>query len=268
MPKLFSCPHCGYSRSWVLRRSHRRCKQCRREWSPGTQFLVRGVRTTRDQWRTITEAFLAHETIVEVTERCRLAYGTAQKIVTIIRTAMLLDVPGVFKGRCEADETYVGGAWKNKAVHIRRQGAKRGRGTQKQCIFGILGREQQQVRLWCVPNAKRCTLLPIIEDHVTRGSAIYTDGLKAYRILPKRGYHHEWVDHDAGEYVRGDVHTQTLDGYFGLLKNALAAIGGIRKERLALYLGDRTWRYNFRNLTLKEKVERLLSLLKRFGGRN
>lgn len=268
MPKLLSCPHCGYARSWVIRRHHRKCKQCRHEWSPGTQFLVPHLHCTREQWRVIIRTFLQLKTINTVAEMHHYAYATIQKALTILRTVMLLDAPGIFRGTCETDETYVGGAWKNKAIHIRRQGAKRGRGTEKQCIFGILGRQQQQVRIWCVPDATRTTLIPIIEDHVESGSAIYTDGLKTYRILTKHGYHHEWVDHDAGEYVRGDVHTQTLDGYFGLLKNHLAAVGGIRKERLALYLGEHVWRYNFRHRTLEEKVNRLLSLLKRFGGRS
>jgi transposase-like protein len=150
---------------------------------------------------------------------------------------MTSDVPMLMSGICEADETYVGGSWKNKAIHIRRQGSKRGRGTSKQAIFAVLQRYPQQVRAWLVPNSKGRTTRPLIISVVELGSSVYTDGHRGYRSLPHYGYIHEWVDHDAGEYVRGDVHTQTLDGYWGLLKVHLSGIGGVRKDKLPLFIG-------------------------------
>lgn len=177
------------------------------------------------------------------------------------------DVPSLPYGICEADETYVGGSWKNKAIHIRRQGAKRGRGTSKQAIFGVIRRDPTRVRVWLVPNTKMRTLRPHILTTVCKGSMIFTDGFKGYRTLWRYGYLHDWVDHDAGEYVRGKVHTQTIDGYWGLLKTHLDSIGGIRKERLHLFIGEHVWRYNFRHLTRKEQVKIIYLLLTRFGGR-
>lgn len=177
------------------------------------------------------------------------------------------DVPAVLSGTSEADETYVGGAWKNKRIHIRRQGTKRGRGTSKQAIFGVISRNQEQARVWQVANAKAHTTIPLIRGTVARGSTIYTDGFKGYRRLPRYGYCHDWVDHDAGEYVRGDVHTQTMDGYWGLLKNWLASKGGVQRERLHLFIGEHLWRYNFRSLTRKEQIKRIYPLLTRFGGK-
>ena len=167
-------------------------------------------------------------------------------------------------------QTYVGGSWKNKAVHIRRQGTKRGRGTSKQPIFGVIernGRGASRVRVWLTQNTKNRVLLPHIRATVSQGSVIYTDGRKGYRQLPRYGYQHDWVDHEAGEYVRGQVHTQNIDGYWGLLKTHLDSIGGIRKERLRLFIGEHVWRFNFRHLTRKEQVKRLYAILTRFGGR-
>ncbi len=267
MPKLLKCPKCGYSRSWVLRRDHRRCKSCRAEWSPCTRFLVRGMRLNRDHWKTIIGAFLDLETIRAVADRCHVSFVTAHSAVTIIRSVMTNDAPTSFTGICEADETYIGGAWKNKAIHIRRQGSKRGRGTNKQCVFGIVCRAAQQARVWLVPNAQRRTLIPIIRSQVKVGSSVFTDGHKAYRILPKYGYVHEWVDHDAGEFVRGDVHTQTMDGFWGLLKTHLDSIGGIKRKNASYFVGEYLWRYNFRHLTRGEKINRIIDLLARIGGR-
>jgi transposase-like protein len=271
MPKLLLCPHCGHGRSWFLRRTHRRCKRCRKEWSPGTAHLVRGFRLGRREWFRIVDTFLRDETICSVQEECAVAYATAQRAVDVLRQVMTLDVPLLFVGVCEADETYVGGSWKNKAIHIRRQGTKRGRGTSKQPIFGVMERGDgtpSQVRVWLTKDTKNCSLNPHIKEVVCRGSLICTDGRKGYRRLPRYGYLHQWVDHDAGEYVRGNVHTQTLDGFWGLLKTHLDSIGGIRKGRLHLFVGEYAWRYNFRNLTRKEQTKRLVKLLTEFGGRS
>jgi len=207
-------------------------------------------------------------TIMATQGDCRLAYATVQKAVRLIREVMTADVPELFIGICEMDETYIGGAWRNKAIHIRRQGSKRGRGTLKQEIFGIVCRELGQVRTWLVPDGKQRTLFPLVRKHVVRGSLICTDGFKMYRRLPALGYLHRWVDHDAGEYVRGIVHTQTMDGFWGLLKTHLDSVGGIRKRFAHLYVGEYQWRYNFRKLSHQEKVERLISLLMKIGGRN
>lgn len=187
-------------------------------------------------------------------------------MVAVIREVMTRDVPAPFLGTCEADETYVGGQWKNKAVHIRRQGTKRGRGTSKQAIFGVACREMGEVRVWLVPNAQRSTLFPIIREAILPKSTVYTDGLKTYRALPRFGYHHDWVDHDAGEYVRGDVHTQTMDGFWGILKKHLGAVGGIRKRYLPRFIGEQVWRYNHRTLSLKAQVHWLYRQVK-IGGK-
>ena len=268
MQKLLSCPSCGHTRSWTIRRAHRKCKRCRNEWSAGTVHPVAGFRLERREWLRVIDTFLRDETIRSVEEECGLAYATSQKAVSRMREVMTLDIPLRLSGICEADETYVGGSWKNKAIHIRRQGTKRGRGTSKQAIFGVVERNPPQVRVWFVPDTKNRSLFPHIQEVVCRGSAIYTDGRKGYRQLPRYGYLHQWVDHDAGEYVRGDVHTQTLDGYWGLLKTHLDSIGGIRKSRLPFFIGEHVWRYNFRHLIRKEQVKRLCKLLTEFGGRS
>jgi len=267
MPKLLKCPKCGYSRSWVLRRDHRRCKSCRAEWSPCTRFLVRGMRLNRDHWKTIIGAFLDLETIRAVADRCHVSFVTSHSAVTIIRSAMTGDQPSFFTSLCEADETYIGGSWKNKAIHIRKQGSKKGRGTNKQAIFGIVCRKDRQARIWLVPDTKRRTLFPLIRSQVQTGCPIYTDGCWVYYSLPKYGYIHESVDHNAGEYVRGDVHTQTIDGFWGLLKTHLDSIGGIKKKNAVIFVGEYLWRYNFRHLTRKEKIDRIINLLTIIGGR-
>lgn len=268
MSPCHRCPYCGHARFWLLRRHHRKCQRCRQEWSPRIVFPVSEFRISRSEWRAIIDTFLRDGTARAVAREHRCSEKTAQACVTVVRQLMGRDVPGVLWGTCEADETYIGGAWKNKRIHLRRQGTKRGRGTSKQAIFGVVSREQAQVRTWLVNNTRWATLRPKLRATVAIGSAISTDGFKGYRTLPRYGYRHAWVDHQAGEYVRGAVHTQTLDGYWGRLKNFLAAKGGVQRRYLDRFVGEHTWRYNFRHLTRQEQVRRLYTVLTKFGGRS
>lgn len=269
MPRLFSCPVCGHTRSWKIRRYHRKCKKCRKEWSEGEAHPVKGFRLSRRTWLKVIDTFLRDGRIADVQDESLVSFKTAHKAVTLLRQVMYEDAPPMLQGICEADETYVGGSWKNKAVHIRRQGTKRGRGTSKQPIFGVIQRGNQElskVRVWLTSDTKNKTLMPHVRQTVQRGSTIYSDGRKGYRQLPRYGYIHDWVDHEANEYVRGKVHTQNIDGYWGQLKTHLDSIGGIRKRRLHLFIGEHVWRFNNRHLTRKEQAVQLYSLLTRIGG--
>ncbi|MBI5733828.1 MAG: IS1595 family transposase [Candidatus Kerfeldbacteria bacterium] len=262
MPKLLPCPSCNYARSWVIRRYHRKCKQCRKEWSPRTFHPVLPFRLSRREWLRLIEVFLRDHTILAVTNECHLAYRTAQAAILRIRRKMATVKLEPFCLVVEADGTYIGGAWKNKPAWIRRRyRVKRGRGTNKQAIFGLMQRYPPQVKAWLVKNEKAVTTIPLINSQVRKGSLIFTDGHKGYRRLPKYGYHHDWVDHEKGEYVKGIVHTQTLDGYWGLLKNRLDRTGGVRRSFIHLYLAEHQWRYNHHHLSRKQQAKLIYQLL-------
>lgn len=262
MPKLLPCPSCGYTRSWAIRRHHRKCKSCRHEWSPRTFYPVRPFRLSQREWLRLIETFLRDNTITAAANECHLAYRTVQAAILNIRQKMAILEPQPFRLITEADGTFIGGAWKNKPAWMRKtQKVKRGRGTSKQAVFGIMQRYPLRVKVWLVKNEKGLTTIPLIRQQVKAGSLVFTDGNKGYRRLPEHGYHHDWVDHEAGEYVKGIVHTQTLDGYWGLLKNHLNRTGGVRKSFLHLYLAEHQWRYNHHHLSRKKRTKLIYQLL-------
>ena len=108
------------------------------------------------------------------------------------REVMLRDIPGVFEGTVEVDETYIGGQWRNKRKAHRVQGTKRGRGTSKQPVFGILCRHGY---VWAeiVPGVDSETLVPLINKRVRRGSIIYSDTWRGYTGIAAKGYVHRLV---------------------------------------------------------------------------
>ena len=169
---------------------------------------------------------------------------------------MVKDIPKeLFSGIVEVDETYLGGQKKNKRKsqlkkdkQIFEKESKRGFGTTKQPIFGILCRSGK-VYAKLVDRTEAGDLLPIISGRVKVGTRICSDTWRAYTGLATKGY------------VRGKNHINGLEGFWGYLKRQLASRGGIRRKRLPLYLAEYVWRYNHRKLSIKQQVNRLLNLV-------
>jgi transposase len=180
-----------------------------------------------------------------------------------VRIAMQKDIPEVFSGVVEVDETYLGGQWKNKRIQERSKGSKRGRGTSKTPVFGILCRGG---KVWAqvVPDVEAETLLPLISRRVKAGSVVCSDTWKSYTGVAAKGYVHRLVKHYAGEYSdKKGNHINGLEGFWGYLKRKLAAKGGIRKDRLPLYLAEYVWRYNHRNESIETQKKRILKQLEK-----
>jgi len=210
----------------------------------------------------VAEFLLEHPTNT-ILARVPVSKYKLLKTLALLRRAMTKDILDVFEGIVEVDETYLGGQWKNKRkqTKLKLGRAKRGRGTFKQPVFGILCRGG---KVWAeiVGGVEAKDLQPIIEKQVKAGSTVCSDSWRGYTGIASRGYVHRLVRHEKNEYAdtKGH-HINGLEGFWGYLKRKLAAKGGIRKERLPIYLGEYVWRYNHRNLAFKEQENRLIKLV-------
>ena len=183
--------------------------------------------------------------------------------LTVVRRALTRDVPEIISGTVEVDETYLRGQWKNERKAIRDMGTKRGRGTKKQPVFGILCRNGT---VWAevVDNVETGTLQPLISKKVSIGSIFCSVTWKTYTGIVAREYVHRLVNHGERQYSYGKGnHINELEGLWGFLKRKLVSKGGIRKEKLPLYLGEYVWRYNHRNDSNKDKIKRIIKLLEK-----
>lgn len=98
---------------------------------------------------------------------------------------------------------------------------KRGRGSEhKTPVFGMVERKGI-VKATVVANTKRITVMPIIREHIKIGTDVMSDEYRVYWTLHKEGYVHEVVNHAAKEYVRGNVHTNTIEGFWSQLKRSI-----------------------------------------------
>ncbi len=121
----------------------------------------------------------------------------------------------------------------------------RGRGTlekEKPPIFGMIQRGGKVV-IQMLENVQQSTIKPIIEAHVAKGSTTYTDEYDIYGKLDEWGYNRHSVCHSSGEYARDDdgdgfheVHVNTMEGFWSLLRSWLRPHRGISQEKLPCYL--------------------------------
>jgi len=235
----------------------RRCSECKYDFIPHKLPM----RLTRDEWKRIIRFFLMEQNSNSIIERTRFERRRVFRALTKIRIVLAKDVPEIFSGTVEVDETYIGGQWKNKRKSIRDHGTKRGRGTKKQPVFGILCRNGQ---VWAevVDDVEADTLQPLISRKVSTGSTVCSDTWKAYTGIAARGYVHRLVNHGEKQYSDGKGnHINGLEGFWGFLKRKLASKGGITKQKLPLYLAEYVWRYNHRNDSDRIKMRRILILL-------
>ncbi len=256
MGQRIRCPRCQHIKSWSVRRGKRRCAACRYEWVPRAQPL----RLTSSEWRRLLRWFVLGQSSAVIAQEARLERKRVLRALLLVRQSMTRDVPPAFSGVVEIDETYLGGAWRNRRRAARAQGTKRGRGTTKQAVFGILCRGGL---VWAevVPNVEAKTLLPLLRQRVRTGSVVCSDTFTSYTGIAAGGYVHRLVDHGQAFSDRKGSHVNGLEGFWGYLKRRLAAKGGVRRERLPLYLAEYVWRYNHRRLSVAEQVKTLVKLL-------
>jgi transposase-like protein len=122
----------------------------------------------------------------------------------------------------------------------------RGRGTlekEKPPIFGMIQRCGQVV-IQMLPNVRQTTIKPLIKATIKPGTLVYTDEYAIYDRLDEWGYDHESVNHGAGEYARDDdgdgfceIHVNTMEGFWSLLRSWIRPHRGISQEKLPFYLG-------------------------------
>ncbi|MFQ6030039.1 MAG: IS1595 family transposase [Dehalococcoidia bacterium] len=242
----------------MIRRRMHRCARCRSDWRRGLP-----LRLTRHQWEALLRCHVQGLSAQAIAQETGLHRQRVLRALMRLRQRMLREVPPVFRGTVEVDETYLGGAWKNKRSSQRRGGTQRGRGTTKTPVLGILCRGGQ---VWAkvVPDVEAQTLLPLIRRRVKRGSIVCSDTWLSYTGIAAKGYVHRLVEHGHRQYSdRQGSHINGLEGFWGYLKRRLAAKGGIRRARLPLYLAEYVWRYNHRRLSVHQQVRQLMDVLEK-----
>ena len=254
-----NCPGCGKESEFyrLSKRPAYSCKLCGHHIYPCAGTPFERTRTALQLWFYAMYLFTTTRHGVPAKELQRqlgVTYKTAWRIGHEIRKFMgIVDGDDGLSGHVEADETYVGGKPRYRGAH--RAGRS---GDGKTIVFGMVQRGGN-IMTKVIPDATRKTIRPLIEANVAKGSVMSTDEWVAYDRLWKFGYQHETVNHGQREYARGDVHTNTLEGFWSHFKNSMRGTHrSISKQHMAKYLGEFEFRFNLRRDTSSVMFDRLI----------
>jgi transposase-like protein len=177
-------------------------------------------------------------------------YETAWRMFNKIRNEVMAQETEQLSGEVEADETFIGGKPRESD---RRRRAKLGWNAQtdywnrKAIVFAAVERGGR-IRAEVVPDSRASTVVPRAQQYILPGSMVFTDEFFAYERLGKTGYTHRRIKHKARIYVDGDVHTQTIDGFFGNMKSGIKGnYHAVSHKWLQGYVNEFVWRYNRRD---------------------
>jgi transposase-like protein len=265
------CPHCKESerQPYPLKSMTRKlykCAACRKQYTVTVGTIFEGSHIPLNKWLLAFYLLCSSKKGMSAHQLHRMlgvTYKSAWFMAHRIRYAM--EQPPfarALEGVVEADETYVGGKERNRKRQDKQH--KTGRGTNKVPVVSLVERGGE-VRSFRMANVTGLELKSAIRRTVSREARIMTDSFKSYRGLAKEFLSHEYVSHSDGEYVRGDVHTNTAENYFSILKRGIdGTYHHISEAHLPRYLAEFDFRYNNRiglGIDDAERTRRALTMV-------
>lgn len=248
------CAHCGNAeRIWPIRGEKSRaglyeCGACGDQFTVTVGTIFEKSKVPLRKWLVAWYMLCSSKKGVSALQVQRMlglgSYRTAwfmmHRIRYALRDPVFADKLGGGGGTVEADETYVGGKVK---------GMGRAYKGNKTAVVALVERGGR-VRSRSVAKVTGKTLKRALDDHLDFSAHLMTDDLAGYRKPGKRFASHRTVNHSAGEYVRGDVHTNTVEGYFSLFKRGVnGTFHHIGAQYMDQYLAEFDFRYNHRDVT-------------------
>jgi transposase-like protein len=252
------CPHCGVlDQSTLMQgKSHRaglyQCNACRKPFTVTVGTLYERSKIPLHKWLAATQLLVSSKKGMSTLLIGRLlgispksSWYMMHRIRESLRGTDLEPMGGEGKV-IEADESYVGGKKKNK--HRSKRRADHIGGVGKEAVFSLVERGGK-VRSHHMPSVSARTLRPILKAQIKDAdkTTLMTDGEGQFRVLASQFKSHETVNHSIGEYVRGECHTNTIKGYFSILKRGINGVyHHVSPQHLKRYLGEFDYRYNER----------------------
>ena len=275
------CSHCGSFTVTGLRgKAHRpgvyQCNDCREQFTVTTGSVMERSKIPLNKWlmamhlmASSKKGYSAHQ----LHRTLGITYQSAWFLAHRIREALANDKAGPLGGEgktVEVDETYFG---KLETPRVSRQ--RRGRPYKfplkgprdKRAVVSLVERGGQS-RTFHIHHATAENVRDVIVRNVSRKSKLHTDESRLCVEVGKEFASHETVKHSAKEYVRGDVHTNTVEGFFSIFKRGMKGVyQHCGEAHLHRYVAEFDFRYNNRSGLGVEDTERAAKIIYQASGR-
>jgi transposase-like protein len=265
------CPHCGGvdAATELHGKSTRpglyKCKQCQKPFTATIGTLYERSHIPIHKWLLATHLLCSSKKGMSAHQLWRMlgfgSYRTAWFMAMRIREGMREAHFGPLGGEgkfVEADETFTGGKAKNRAYKSP---------PPKEAVMALVERGGK-VRSYHVPEVTATTLKPIIVDAIAKDTHFRTDESGVYWKVGEEFASHKTVVHSIGEYVRGDAHTNTVEGYFSIFKRGIYGVyHHVSQAHLKRYLCEFDFRYNYRIVLGFDDTTRATLAIKGIAGK-
>lgn len=262
------CPKCGSVGAYVIEKGKRfKCKNgCGSKFSVTVGTVFENTKIPLRTWFAAIYLATAHKKGISSLQLHRdlgITQKTAWFMLHRIRESMREKAPEMLEGTVEADETFVGG--KNKNRHAdKKVPLSQGRSFKdKTPVLGMVQRGGKLITK-VISDTRAKTLKPVITQMVQEGSVLITDEWGSYKQLAQP-YVHQVINHGEGEYSRNGFHTNTIEGFWSLLKRGIFGIYHYASPKhLNRYCDEFSYRYNTRKIT---DTDRFSLLFTKISGR-
>ena len=259
------CPHCGgVERVGKMggkstRIGTYKCYQCRKPFTVKVGTIFESSHVNLHIWLQAIYLMCASKKGISSNQLHRIlgvtlktAWFMSHRIREAMRSGDLAPFGGN-GGTVEVDETFIG----NDRT-IKPHGVKKGRGyAHKHKVLSLVDRNSGRARSIVVDDLKASTLVPILRENIAKEAQVYTDEASYYAKLAVDFAGHDFVRHGIGEYGRGVIHTNTIEGFFSVFKRGMRGVyQHCGKKHLHRYMAEFDFRYNNRKANGIEDIER------------
>jgi transposase-like protein len=262
------CIYCGCEKVYQLKLKNAawryKCSKCKQQFSAIKGTIFENSAVPLQKWFAAIYLLLSHKKGISSTQLAKditVTQSTAWFMLQRIRHAMALGtLEKPLQDTVEIDETYVGG--KNSNRHISRQiKGIQGRSVKdKTPVLGMVQR-QGELRAQKMTNTKSRSIMPVVKANVKAGTTVMTDEWLGYSRLSDT-YDHFYVQHKMREFVQGSIHTNTIEGFWSLLKRGIVGIyHHVSEKHLNRYCDEFSFRYNTRKMKDAERFEHAMGAL-------
>ncbi|MCI0450623.1 MAG: IS1595 family transposase [Chlorobi bacterium] len=257
-----TCPFCNHDKVYVTKAGYKCANpKCYKKFTATVGTFFENTKISLRKWFLAIYIMTSHKkgiSSLQLSKDIGVTQKTAWFMAHRIREMLRAKNPTMLRGIIEADETYIGGKNKNRHWDKKVKG-NQGRSLKDKSV--VIGLYQRNGMIISKPIENTTTkIIPqAIKENVKKGSHLITDELSAY-VMFDGNYKHSIIKHAQGEYANGKIHTNTIEGFWSLLKRGIIGIyHQVSEKHLEKYCNEFNFRYNTKDFNEQNRFDKSIT---------